>query len=64
VTTRDHVAKLVREAYDLGAEEHRLQTNEDPRISIMMLVDEIMRFCDCTCTCSVEAYHCPVHWEE
>jgi len=64
VTIRDRVANLVREAYDLGAEEHRLQTNEDPRISIMMLVDEIMRFCDCTCTCSVESYQCPVHWEE
>jgi hypothetical protein len=64
VTIRDRVAKLVREAYDLGTESQRLQTNEDPRISIMILVDEIMRFCDCTCTCSVESYHCPVHWEE
>jgi len=64
VTIRDRVANLVREAYDLGTESQRLQTNEDPRISIMMLVDEIMRFCDCTCTCSVESYHCPVHWEE
>jgi len=64
VTTRDHVAKLVREAYDLGAEDFKLQTNEDPRISIMMIVDEIMQRCGCTCTCSVEAYHCPVHWEE
>lgn len=64
MTIRDRVAKLVREAYDLGTESQRLQTNEDPRISIMILVDEIMRFCDCTCTCSVESYHCPVHWEE
>jgi len=64
VTTRDHVAKLVREAYDLGAEDFKLQTNEDPRISIMMIVDEIMQRCGCTCTCSVESYRCPVHWEE
>jgi hypothetical protein len=42
MTTRDHVVKLVREAYDLGAEDFKLQTNEDPKPTIEMIVDEIM----------------------
>ena len=46
MTVKDRIIVLVREAYDLGAEEHRLQTNEDPRLAIAMIADDIMKLGD------------------